>query len=68
MPVKFGGGGATLVDKVEQCKGIYGEIFTEHSGVRKRPKKRTSMGHSNRSRPKNKHKRRTWKKYVGQGK
>ena len=32
------------------------------------PKKRTSIGHSNRSRPKNKHKRRTWKKYVGQGK
>ena len=35
---------------------------------KKGKKKRTSIGHSNRSRPKNKHKRRTWKKYVGQGK
>ncbi len=32
------------------------------------PKKRTSIGNSNRSKPKNKHKRRTWKRYVGQGK
>ena len=31
-------------------------------------KKRTSIGKSVRSRPKNKHKRRSWKKYRGQGK
>ncbi len=31
-------------------------------------KKRTSIGHSSRSQPKNKHKRRSWKKYRGQGK
>ena len=31
-------------------------------------KKRTSIGDSVRSRPKNKHKKRTWKKYRGQGK
>jgi len=31
-------------------------------------KKRTSIGDSVRSRPKNKHKRRGWKKYRGQGK
>ena len=31
-------------------------------------KKRTSIGCSSRSRPKNKYKRRTWKKYRGQGK
>ena len=31
-------------------------------------KKRTSIGYSVRSRPKNKHKKRTWKKYRGQGK
>ena len=30
--------------------------------------KRTSIGKSNQSRPKNKHKRRIWKKYRGQGK
>jgi len=30
-------------------------------------KKRTSIGHSCRSRPKNKYKRRSWKKYRGQG-
>mgnify|MGYP003138586974 CR=1 FL=1 len=30
-------------------------------------KKRTSIGRSHLSRPKNKHKRRTWKKYRGQG-
>tara|TARA_R100000234_G_scaffold107968_1_gene79231 strand:+ start:366 stop:503 length:138 start_codon:yes stop_codon:yes gene_type:complete len=30
--------------------------------------KRTSIGHSTRSRPKNKHKRRVWKKYNRQGK
>ena len=32
------------------------------------PKKRTSIGDSARSRPKNKHKRRMFKKSVGQGK
>ena len=31
-------------------------------------KKRTSIGNSSRSKPKNKHKRRTWKKYNRQGK
>ena len=31
-------------------------------------KKRTSIGNSVRSRPKSKHKKRTWKKYRGQGK
>ena len=31
-------------------------------------KKRTSIGDSVRSRPKNKHKRRGWKRYRGQGK
>jgi len=31
-------------------------------------KKRTSIGDSARSRPKGKHKKRTWKKYRGQGK
>ena len=30
--------------------------------------KRTSIRHSVRSRPKNKHKRRSFKKYIGQGK
>jgi len=29
--------------------------------------KRTSIGRSNKSRPKNKHKRSAWKKYRGQG-
>ena len=28
----------------------------------------TSIGHSVRSKPKNKHKRRSWKRYRGQGK
>ena len=32
------------------------------------PKKRTSLGNSIRSKPKNKHKRRSYKKYKGQGK
>ena len=32
------------------------------------PKKRTSIGNSPRSRPKNKHKRRQYVKYRGQGK
>ena len=31
-------------------------------------KKRTSIGDSVRARPKNKNKKRTWKKYRGQGK
>ena len=31
-------------------------------------KKRTAIGDSNLSRPKNKNKRRSWKKYRGQGK
>ena len=31
-------------------------------------KKRASIGDSVRSRPKNKHKKRTWKRYRGQGK
>lgn len=31
-------------------------------------KKRTSIGNSKRSRPKNKHKRRSWKRSRGQGK
>jgi len=30
-------------------------------------KKKTSIGNSVRSRPTNKHKRRSWKKYQGQG-
>ena len=38
--------------------------FTAHEPG---PKKRTSIGHSVRSRPKNKHKRRSFKKYRGQG-
>lgn len=32
------------------------------------PKKRTSIGQSVRSRPKNKHKKRNFKRYRGQGK
>ena len=39
--------------------------FTAHEPG---PKKITSIGHSVRSRPKNKHKRRSFKKYRGQGK
>ena len=31
-------------------------------------RKRTSIGNSSRSRPTNKYKKRTWKKYKGQGK
>ena len=31
-------------------------------------RKRTSIGDSARSQPKNKHQKRTWKKYRGQGK
>ena len=33
-----------------------------------RIKHETSIGHSVRSTPKNKHKRRSWKRYRGQGK
>tara|TARA_R110000796_G_C14531422_1_gene431889 strand:+ start:406 stop:552 length:147 start_codon:yes stop_codon:yes gene_type:complete len=39
-----------------------------NSGHEPGPKKRTSIGHSLRSRPKNKHKRKNFKKYRGQGK
>jgi hypothetical protein len=36
--------------------------------IRKTPyKKKTTIGMSNRSRPLNKHQRRQWKKYRGQG-
>lgn len=35
---------------------------------REKIKKVTSIGHSTRSRPKNKNKRRSWKRYKGQGK
>jgi len=41
------------------------KLYSEHIPG---PKKRTSIGHSVRSRPKNKHKRRSFKKYRGQGK
>lgn len=37
------------------------------SHVRKKIKKRTSIGKSKRSKPKGKHKRRQFKKYRGQG-
>ena len=40
-------------------------IYTYSSDI---VKKRTSIGHSSRSQPKNKHKRRSWKKYRGLGK
>ena len=46
----------------KKAKGI---ITTKRESV----KKRTSIGnHPSRSRPKNKYKKRTWKKYRGQGK
>lgn len=41
------------------------KLYSEHVAG---PKKRTSIGQSVRSRPKNKHKRRNFKKYRGQGK
>jgi hypothetical protein len=41
------------------------KLFVEHIPG---PKKRTSIGQSVRSRPKNKQKRRNFKKYRGQGK
>ncbi len=43
-------------------------IIRTHSDYFTPVKKRTSIGQSPRSRPKNKHKRRTWKKYNRQGK
>jgi len=46
---------------LRKAKGI---ITTKIDSV----KKRTSIGNSVRSRPKNKYKKRTWKKYRGQGK
>ena len=44
------------------AKGLNVSIYREPV------KKRTSIGNSVRSRPKNKYKKRTWKKYRGQGK
>lgn len=41
------------------------KAFSSHEAG---PKKRTSIGNSIRSRPKNKHKRRNHKQYRGQGK
>ena len=41
------------------------KLYSDHTPG---PKKRTSIGNSVRSRPKNKHKRRNYKKYRGQGK
>jgi len=46
---------------MKKAKGL---LNTRRDGV----KKRTSIGRSVRSRPKNKCKKRTWKKYRGQGK
>ncbi len=46
---------------MKKAKGL---LTTHREGV----KKRTSIGDSVRSRPKNKHKKRTHKKYRGQGK
>jgi hypothetical protein len=43
-------------------------IHLPSSIKRDKIKKRTSIGNSVRSRPKNKYKKRTWKKYRGQGK
>jgi hypothetical protein len=40
--------------------------LSNHSEVK--IKKRTSIGASAQSRPRNKHKKRSWKKYRGQGK
>jgi len=41
------------------------KLFSDHVAG---PKKRTSIGQSIRSRPKNKHKRKNFKRYKGQGK
>ena len=46
---------------MKKAKGL---INTRRDAI----KKRTSIGNSVRSRPKNKYKKRTWKKYRGQGK
>ena len=46
---------------MKKAKGL---PYTRRDAV----KKRTSIGDSVRSRPKNKYKKRTWKKYRGQGK
>ena len=46
---------------MKKAKGL---INTRRDAV----KKRTSIGNSVRSQPKNKYKKRTWKKYRGQGK
>ena len=46
---------------MKKAKGL---LNTRRNAV----KKRTSIGNSVRSRPKNKYKKRTWKKYRGQGK
>ena len=43
-------------------------IYQPSAVARDRIRKRTSIGDSVRSRPKNKNKRRNWKKYRGQGK
>ena len=49
-------------------KEIWRGIILTLPHTKEGPKKRTSMGHSNRTRPKNKNKRRQYKKYNGQGK
>ena len=45
---------------MKKAKGL----LTQRESV----KKKTSIGNSSRSKPKNKYKKRTWKKYIGQGK
>jgi len=44
------------------------KLAKSHRAHEAGPKKRTSIGSSIRSRPKNKHKRRSFKQYRGQGK
>ena len=64
-----------LLTEGNQCASNFGGIFRKRKKKMIRSfiylddpiKKRTSIGHSSRSRPKNKHKRRSWKKYRGQG-
>ena len=46
------------------AKRIYQPSAIKENRIRKK----TSIGDSSRSRPKNKYKKRTWKKYRGQGK
>ena len=41
--------------------------YSEENSFKGNGKKRTSIGNSPRSRPKNKHKRKNWKKSRGQG-